>query len=171
MEGPQYYHFFEEWFLGGNTSVPVPEEYGDKNEYSGNADNFNQLTNRQLYNVYNADLSEPLYLRRQVFDYYDFEHDRWYGDDKYSIYDEKMTVYGDSKKYLNNTIFLELLRKADEASPGFLKTYNMEHLKEATFEEEHQTATIMSRNFESYYLITPAKTQQVTSYYDDMIYM
>ena len=167
----KYYHFFEEWFLGGNTSVPVPEEYGDKNEYSGNADNFNQLTNRQLYNVYNADLSEPLYLRRQVFDYYDFEHDRWYGDDKYSIYDEKMTVYGDSKKYLNNTIFLELLRKADEASPGFLKTYNMEHLKEATFEEEHQTATIMSRNFESYYLITPAKTQQVTSYYDDMIYM
>lgn len=167
----KYYHFFEEWFLGGNTSVPVPEEYGDKNEYSGNADNFNQLTNRQLYNVYNADLSEPLYLRRQVFDYYDFEHNRWYGDDQYSTYDEKMTVYGDSKKYLNNTIFLELLQKADEISPGFLKKYNMEHLKEASFEEALQTATIMSRNFESYYLITPTKTQQVTSYYDDMIYM
>ena len=58
--------------------MPIPEEYGDKNEHSGNADNFNQLTNRQLYNVYNGDLTEPLYLRRQVFDYYDFENHRWY---------------------------------------------------------------------------------------------
>ena len=58
-EETKYYHFFEEWFLGGNTSVPIPEEYGDKNEHSGNADNFNQLTNRQLYNVYDGDLSLP----------------------------------------------------------------------------------------------------------------
>lgn len=170
-EETKYYHFFEEWFLGGNTSVPIPEEYGDKNEHSGNADNFNQLTNRQLYNVYNADLSEALYLRRQVFDYYDFENHRWYDDDEYSEYSEQMVVSGESRKYLNNTIFLELLQKADEASPGFLEKYNLEHLKEVTFEEKVSTATIMSRNFESYYLITPTKTQEVSSYYDDKIYM
>ncbi len=167
----KYYHFFEEWFLGGNTSVPVPEEYGDKNEYSGNADNFNQLTNRQLYNVYNADLSEALYLRRQVFDYYDFKNHRWYDEDAYSEYSKKMTDSGYDKKYLNNTVFLELLKKADEASPGFLEKYDMAHMKDAYFEEKVSTATIMSRNFESYYLITPTKTQQVSSYYDDKIYM
>lgn len=170
-EETKYYHFFEEWFLGGNTSVPIPEEYGDKNDHSGNADNFNQLTNRQLYNISNADLSENLYLRRQVFDYYDFENHRWYDDDEYSEYREKMVVSDERRRYLNNTTLLELLLKADELSPGFLEQYNMEHLQEVTFEEKFNTATIMARNFESYYLLTPTKTQSVSSYFDDKIYM
>ena len=170
-EETKYYHFFEEWFLGGNTSVPIPEEYGDKNEHSGNADNFNQLTNRQLYNVYDGDLSEPLYLRRQVFDYYDFENHRWYDDDTYSEYKDAISASEETRKYLNNTTFLALLQKTEEASPGFLQKYNLEHLKDAIFRENVSKATIMSRNFESYYLITPTKTQELISYYGDRVQM
>ena len=170
-EETKYYHFFEEWFLGGNTSVPIPEEYGDKNEHSGNADNFNQLTNRQLYNVYDGDLSEPLYLRRQVFDYYDFENHRWYDDDTYSEYKDAISASEETRKYLNNTTFLALLQKTEEASPGFLQKYNLEHLRDARFREIVSKASIMSRNFESYYLITPTKTQELISYYGDRVQM
>lgn len=165
----KYYHFFEEWFLGGNTSVPIPEEYGDKNEHSGNADNFNQLTNRQLYNISNADLSENLYLRRQVFDYYDFEHHRWYDDDNYSEYKIPEIVLLDSYESLNNTTLLDLMKKAEEKSPGFLEKYGMEHLKDANFTETVNHATITARNFESHYLITPTKTVELSSYLGDNV--
>ena len=168
-EETKYYHFFEEWFLGGNTTVPIPEEYGDQSEHSGNADNFNQLTNRQLYNIYNADLTENLYLRRQVFDYYDFKNHRWYGDDNYSKYQELETVLGDSQQYLNNTTLLELMKKAEEKSPGFLEKYHLEHLKDANFSEIVNHATVTARNFESYYLITPTKTSKVDSYLGDRV--
>lgn len=170
-EETKYYHFFEEWFLGGNTTVPVPKEYGDQNEYSGNADNFSQLTNRQLYNIYNADLSEPVYLRRQVFDYYDFEHDRWYGDEDYSKYWSRTLDKNSRKQYLTNSVLLELLLKAEELESGFLQKYGMEHLKEVTYEEKVNVASVMARNFESYYLVTPTKTKNVLSYYYEGIYM
>lgn len=170
-EETKYYHFFEEWFLGGNTSVPIPEEYGDKNDYSGNADNFNQLNNRQLYVVYDADLSEPIYLRRQVFDYYDFEKHRWYYDDWYARYWSRTLEENSRKQYLNNTALLEMLLKADELSPGFLEKYRMEHLREAEFEENISIATIVAKNFESYYLVTPTKTLDVLTYYGENIYM
>lgn len=161
-EETKYYHFFEEWFLGGNTTVPIPEEYGDQNEFSGNADNFNQLTNRQIYNVYNADLTEPLYLRRQVFDYYDFEYDRWYGDEEYSKYRSLVSDQNIGKQYLDNATLLQLFLKAEECSPGFLEKYGMEHLKEAVYESPVTTATVSARNFTSYYLLTPTKTLNVS---------
>ena len=170
-EETKYYHFFEEWFLGGNTTVPIPEEYGDKNEYSGNADNFSQLTNRQLYNIYDADLSEPVYLRRQVFDYYDFEHDRWYDDDEYSIYWSRTLDINSRKQYMSNSILLELLLKAEELEPGFLKEYGMEHLKDAVYEEKINVASVIARNFESYYLVTPTRTLDVIPFYYENIYM
>lgn len=170
-EETKYYHFFEEWFLGGNTTVPIPEEYGDQSEYSGNADNFNQLTNRQLYNIYRADLAEPVYLRRQVFDYYDFEHDRWYGDEEYSEYWSRTLDSNSRKQYLSNSVLLELLLKAEELDPGFLQEYGMEHLKEASYEEKVNVATVVARNFESYYLVTPTRTIDVTSFYLENIYM
>lgn len=170
-EETKYYHFFEEWFLGGNTTVPLPEEFGDQSEYSGNADNFNQLTNRQLYNIYDADMSEPLYLRRQVFDYYDFEHDRWYGDEEYSKYWSRTLDSNKRKQYLSNSILLELLLKAEELQPGFLEMYGMEYLKETTYEEKVSVASIIARNFESYYLLTPTKTIDVIPFYFENIYM
>lgn len=165
-EETKYYHFFEEWFLGGNTSVPVPEEYGVPSEHSGNADNFNQLTNRQLYNIYNADLSEPLYLRRQVFDYYDFKKHRWYGDKEYSEYDTPYEITNTDTVNLTRTKFLELLRKTEEISPGFLEKYNLQEICNSDFGENVVNATVFARNFESFYLPTPVKTISINMGYD-----
>ncbi len=165
-EETKYYHFFEEWFLGGNTSVPVPEEYGVQSEHSGNADNFNQLTNRQLYNIYNADLSETLYLRRQVFDYYDFENHRWYGEKDYSKYTTPYEITNTDTINLTRTKFLELLRKTEEVSPGFLEKYNLQEICNSDFNEEVINATVFTRNFESFYLPAPVKTISISMGYD-----
>lgn len=165
-ENTKYYHFFEEWFLGGNTSVPVPEEYGDKNEYSGNADGFNQLTNRQLYTISDADMSENLYLRRQVFDYYDFENHRWYDDDLYSAYVEAETSLSMYVSNMTNALLVQAMQKTEELSPGFLEKYGMENLNFAAYTEKVSKASVSARNFESYYLVTPVKTLQVYIYND-----
>lgn len=162
----KYYHFFEEWFLGGNTSVPVPEEYGVQSEHSGNADNFNQLTNRQIYNIYNADLSQPLYLRRQVFDYYDFDNHRWYGDKEYSEYDTPYEITNTDTMNFTGTKLLELLRKTEEVSPGFLEKYNLQQICNSDYHEEINRATVFARNFESFYLPTPVKTISINLGYD-----
>ena len=170
-ENTKYYHFFEEWFLGGNTSVPVPEEYGDKNEYSGNADGFNQLTNRQLYTISDADMSENLYLRRQVFDYYDFENHRWYDDDSYSSYIMAETTMSLYARSMSNTCLIRAMQKTEELSPGFLKKYGLENLNFAAYTEKISDAFVSARNFESYYLITPVKTLEVNVYNDSDAYM
>ena len=162
----KYYHFFEEWFLGGNTTVPVPEEYGVQSEHSGNADNFNQLTNRQLYNIYNADLSEPLYLRRQVFDYYDFENHRWYGEKVYSEYETPYEMTNTDTVNLSRTKFLELLKRTEEVSPGFLEKYNLQEICNSGFSEKVISATVLARNFESFYLLAPVKTISINLGYD-----
>lgn len=170
-ETTKYYHFFEEWFLGGNTSVPIPEEYGDQNDYSGNADNFNQLTNRQLYNINDADMSERLYLRRQVFDYYDFENDRWYFDKQYSAYREDSTTLADNNKNLRNSALLEAFFVTEELSPGFLAKYGLDDIDKADFVENEYIAHISARNFESYYLVTPTRTLEVYLSNDRMPYI
>ncbi len=167
----KYYHFFEEWFLGGNTSVPLPEEYGDQSEYSGNADNFNQLSNRQLYNISGADMKEKLYVRRQVFDYYDFENHRWYSEKEYSKYQEPNDIYGGNKQYLSNERLLWSIKQAEELSPGFLEKYGMEGLMEAEYSDTVNLATVRAKNFESHYLISPTRTLSIGAYYNDAIDM
>ena len=77
----KYYSIFENLFMGGNLSLKMPEEFSVMNEYSGNADDFNNLANRRLYVIYGE---ENVYLKRQTFDYYDFEKDAWYADEYYS---------------------------------------------------------------------------------------
>ena len=166
----KYYHFFEEWFLGGNTSVPIPEEYGAQSEHSGNADNFNQLTNRQLYNIYNADLSKTLYLRRQVFDYYDFENHRWYGDEKYSEYVGQTGSINGTTEKLTQTSLLQALKRAEKLSPGFLEKYGLEEICNSSFAEEKFLATVYARNFESYYLPVPVKTLNLTQNSNEVVY-
>lgn len=170
-EETKYYHVFEEWFLGGNTSVPIPEEYGDQNDYSGNADNFNQLNNRQLYAIDEADMDEPLYLRRQVFDYYDFEKNRWYYDQEYSDYKYDNLTLWPITLNLRNERLLRGMYMTEERSPGFLEKYGLENIGEDDFEETVVSAKIVARNFESYYLVTPTRTLKVYATNDKEAYI
>lgn len=151
----KYYYIFEELFLGGNTTVDLPDEYKQSNEYSGNADNFNKITNRKLYTVSGVRTEGMLYLRRQVFDYYDFEKDRWYKDKSYqtnSINDEK---WYDNTKKLNNQMFADAILRAEELSPGFLEKYGLTDIIGHNIVIDMTSMDIRAHNYESDTHITP----------------
>ncbi len=164
-----FYHVFEDRFLGGNTTVTIPSEYSVNNEYSGNADNLNQLTNRKLYSIINYDSDNTLYLRRQVFDHYDFEYDRWYGDTYYSNYYIDANTQWDSEKNLNPEELVKAMLAAEEKEPGFLEKYGLQDITKYKFQNNRRTMVVMAQNFTSYALITPLGTTNIEAAYDSGI--
>ena len=159
----QFYHVFEDKFLGGNTTVTIPSEYSVNNEYSGNADNLNQLTNRKLYSIINYDSDNPLYLRRQVFDYYDFEFDRWYGDALYSQHIWDMESLPVDEEACNPEELIEVMLLAEGLSPGFLEKYGLKDMKNYVFKDNKKSMVVISQNFMSYSLITPLETAEIVT--------
>ena len=158
----RYYHLFEDAFLGGNTSVTLPGEYSSNSEFSGNADNFNQLNNRKLYVVYGEDeIENPIYLRKQIFDYYDYVNDRWYGDEefsKYSVNYEKGIV-----KYnaVNIGDLLEVLQYANTQNGEFLSKYGLSELADFSIKEHEETVWIKAQNFMSDFYVIPTRWTDV----------
>ncbi len=70
-----YYYIFQRLFLYGDTTSAISEDFSGLADYSGNADHFREGSERRLYSV-SGDV--PDYLRRQIFDIYDYEQNRWY---------------------------------------------------------------------------------------------
>ena len=154
----KYYYIFEELFLGGNTTVDLPEEYKTSNEYSGNADRFNEIINRKLYTISNAYSEGMLYLRRQVFDYYDFEKDRWYKDKVYqanSIDDEQ---WYENTKHLNHQEFVDAILTAEELSPGFMEKYGINKVIGYETYMNMSSMNVRAHNYESDTYIVPEGT-------------
>ena len=151
----KYYYIFEELFLGGNTTVDLPEEYKKSNEYSGNADKFNEIINRKLYTVSNAYSTGMIYLRRQVFDYYDFKKDRWYKDDSYKINNIDAEKWYENTKYLNHQEFADAILKAEELSPGIIEKYGLSNVIDHNIRIQMSSMNIMAHNYESDTYITP----------------
>ena len=154
----KYYYIFEELFLGGNTTVDLPEEYKTSNDYSGNADKFNEITNRKLYTVSNVYSTGMLYLRRQVFDYYDYEKDRWYKDDSYKINSIESEKWYEDTKYLNHQEFADAILKAEELSPGILEKYGLSKVIDHNIRVQISSMNILAHNYESDTYITPEGT-------------
>lgn len=154
-EDTKYYYIFEELFLGGNTTVDLPDEYKKSNEYSGNADKFSKITNRKLYTVEGARAGGMLYLRRQVFDYYDFEKDRWYKDKSYQTNSINSEKWYENTKNLNNKMFADALLKAQELSPGFLEKYGLTGVIGHNIVIDMTSMDIRAHNYESDTYITP----------------
>jgi len=125
----KYYYIFENLFLGGNVSETVPDEYSSLSEYSGNADGFNTLNDRKLYEIVTKDIKAPLYMKRQTFDLYDYENNRWYPmeaamEDRIS-YDE-WTKHTEIKSLYN---FIVGVRQASDYNPGIFVGYeNLDEL-------------------------------------------
>lgn len=158
----RYYHLFEDAFLGGNTTVTLPGEYSSNSEFSGNADSFNQLNNRKLFVVYSEDeINNPIYLRKQVFDYYDYVNDRWYGDEEFSEYSvnyEKGIV-----KYNAVDIgdLLEVLKYANTQDGEFLDKYGLSELVNVSVTEDEETVWIKAQNFMSDFYVIPTRWTDV----------
>ncbi len=158
----KYYYMFEEAFLGGNTSTILPIQYTGNSDYSGNADNYNQLNNRKLYTITVTGLDEPLYLKRQVYDIYDYSINRWLGAPDYNEYKDEQEIEVD-KDLLNVRMFVNAINKAEELSPGFIDKYNLNALANYVFVENEETLFIEARNFASSFYIVPERTTNLNT--------
>ena len=166
----RYYHVFEDAFLGGNTTVSLPKEYTVNSQYSGNADNFNKLNNRKLYVLYGVDTDNPIYLKRQIFDYYDFEMDRWYSDSLYSRYSESQEDFNKANSLLSLDKLSKAMIKAESLQPGFLSEFGIDAISDADIKEEYSTLWIEAQNFESFSCIIPVRTGEVEKITDSYVY-
>ena len=151
----KYYYIFEELFLGGNTTVDLPEEYKKSNEYSGNADKFNEITNRKLYTISNVYTRDMIYLRRQVFDYYDYEMDRWYKDEVYQTNNILAENWNENTKHLNHQDFADAILKAEELSPGFVEKYGLSKVVNHNINVRLTSMDVQAHNYESDTYIAP----------------
>lgn len=160
-ENTPYYYVFENLFLGGNVSTLLPEEYSAMSEHSGNADNFEELNDRKLYEIRSVDMGPVLYLTRQTFDYYDFKRDYWYSFDTQKQPGISPPDWQEKRENLNLTYLALGIQTAEELSPGFREKYGLEQIPQY-FNQSDDTIYITTTNFPSVAYITPPGTYCVS---------
>jgi len=151
-----FYDEFEDTFLGGDTNSQLIDASGNLSDLSGNADGFRSGSNRRLYRI-NGEVS---YLKRQNFDIYDFENDRWYAINEYA--DPICTNYewAEITEGLTLPRLQEAIRVTEELSPGFAAKYGLESLVDGErFKIYERTVTITALNFEAEYYVSPPGTR------------
>lgn len=120
----RFYDIFEDIFLGGDTESAIDESFSNLADLSGNADDFREGSNRRLYVVTGDDTP---YLKRQVFDIYDFDINRWYPENRERVVLEPSDWLSE-QKLLSLTSLTKALLKTEEIQEGFLSEYGMEGL-------------------------------------------
>lgn len=155
-EEAPYYNRFEDAFLGGDTSTELNADFTDLGSYSGNADRFSTLGNRRLYSVYAE--NGITYLKRQNFDYYDFEKDRWYPDEELSGSKISSEDWASAAEHLNLERLLAAIKKTEEYSPGFAEKFGVENLLAIRdISDPTYVMTISSLNFGAVYYLMPTR--------------
>lgn len=153
----RYYYIFEDLFLGGNVSTLLPEEYSAMSTHSGNADSFEKLNDRKLYEISSVDLSSVLYLTRQTFDYYDYEKDYWKSYDYSSNAQIFPSAWEISRSSMEQSMLAQAIYAAEELSPGFMAKYGLENIP-LQLPQNSDTIIIKTTNFPSAAYITPPGT-------------
>lgn len=162
-----YYDIFEDTFLGGDTSSPIGDSFSQLSSFSSDAGGFLSLStsNRKLYTITCSKAgASPVYMKRQNFDYYDFEKDRWYAD---SLYQDAMITprdYENSQTFLNLPSLQAALLAAESYEPGFLAKYGLTglgsiHLPTGMI----NTLRITAENFCAIYYLAPTQCLHVTA--------
>lgn len=170
-----YYDEFEDMFLGGDTSSPIGDDFSQLSSFSGNADGFfgMEYLNRKLYTVVSESGGvSSVYLKRQNFDYYDFDKDRWDADSLYQDADIDPAVYEETWKYVNLPALQAALIAAEAYEPGFLERYQLTELTSLTLPVSRvNTLRIRAENFSAYYYIAPTQCLNVTARGDGRYYV
>lgn len=158
QEDAKYYYIFESLFMGGNVSEKLPEGYSELSDFSGNADGMAVLNNRKLYEIEvsgeGSTMGDILYLKRQNFDLYDFELDRWYGMEDYGATDPDLQEWYAKEEILSIAKFSEALQRTEKYVPGFLERYGMEYAA-VSYPEMVSVLRIQATNYESKAYIVP----------------
>ncbi len=159
----RYYYLFENTFLGGNVSEPVPADYSEMSEFSGNADGFNTLNNRKLYEIRGLDTGASMYLKRQNFDLYDFENDRWYSLKEYEepLYPMANEMFMERQESKSITLLAQALLRAEELQPGFLARYGLKRAASQYYQDTRTAIAVRTTNFPSVAYVVPPNIIQI----------
>lgn len=150
-----YYDVFENLFMDGNVTLELDSDFSDLNDYSGNADNGAEFENRRMYVLYG---NTSTYLKRQTFDYYDFEYDRWYGDEEYSNIEYQPDYYKEEQEKLSLSKLQKAVAEAEEIRPGFVEKYGLENIYHAGwFQDSVCRLSVHSQNFGAQYYLAPSR--------------
>ncbi|MBE5964925.1 MAG: DUF58 domain-containing protein [Lachnospiraceae bacterium] len=162
QQNTKYYYVFENAFMGGNISVTLPESYSEMSQYSGNADNFNNINNRKLYKITTKRGSGLLfYLKRQSFDMYDFANDRWYGIKEYTEPSIEYNTWQLDSKLNSVNDLAEAIRTADKYDSSFISRYKLDKVASKYSIEIRDRLYIDSLNFKSETFLSTADTKRL----------
>ena len=154
-----YYSVFEDIFLGGDVESDITEVSSELTQMSGNADGFRSVSNRRIYRVWGENVS---YLKRQHFDVYDFESDRWTALENYSAADLTEDQWKENAEGLDLSMLHLAIKDAERLSPGFAGKYNLQNLAgQETIETGSAAVSIRSLNFAASYYVVPTGTYVV----------
>jgi len=158
-EEARYYDRFEDLFLGGDTTSELSQDFSSMSEFSGNADNYNSLSNRRIYTLYGDGYA---YLRRQTYDYYDPEEDRWYND-KDAL---KLVCTPESRSKMQRAMqpgnLQAAIKKMCDNVPGFAQRYGLENfLKQEITPDPERSLYVRSENFRAVYYLSPSRAIEV----------
>lgn len=154
----KYFSSFQRLFMNINTSLELGENYSELNDTSGNADNYEDFSNRRMYTVYGSNIP---YLKRQNFDYYDFEEDRWYPYEKDpQLYPAEL--WKSEHFMLNMTALQSAIKHADMYEPGFSAKYGLENIANGSvIHDPVNNMYIQSHNFGAVYYLAPERTLEI----------
>ena len=160
-ENARYYDRFEELFMDTSNNNRLFSDYTYFSEFSGGADSFRGFSNRRMYTVYGP--QDP-YFKRQTFDYYDFENDRWYADDSYSEPYHTDYEWTAQAGKLSLAQLQKAIKAADGYESGFSAKYGMSGLSDyEQITDDYISVTIQPENFGAVYYIAPVRAVSVLS--------
>ncbi|MGN0425436.1 MAG: transglutaminase family protein [Acetatifactor sp.] len=158
QEKTKYYDVFEDLFLGGDTRTELGADFSDIGMVSGDAGRYSELGNRRLYRVSGDGIG---YLKRQNFDLYDFQRDRWTFDADFSEQSLTMDEWKDGQSNCNGMLFQEALKQAESLSPGFAGRYGLEALLAEPLTDSLHRIKVESLNFAASYYVAPGRTVEI----------
>lgn len=156
----RYYDRFEALFMDSSFTGKLSPDYSFLSEFSGNADMFSNFTNRTMYILYGE--SAP-YFKRQNFDYYDFDNDRWYGDKEYSELLYTRDEWSEHHSKLSLANLQNAIKAAEQYEYGFAEKYGLSRLAGySDLSDTLQTMYIQPNGFGAVYYIAPARCVDIT---------
>ncbi len=151
----RYYSKYRSLISNSNINLNLGSAYTDMNQVSGNADNFEGFSDRIMYTVYGSTVP---YLKRQNFDYYDYNNDYWYADSSC----ERLSYTAEEWTYknfmLNLTALQNAINNAEIYSPGFASKYGLDKLVNADkIDDRMSNIYIQANNFSAVYFLVPER--------------
>lgn len=151
----KYYSKFEDLFLQGDTTSELQGDYEDLNPHSGNAEGFAIESNRRLYTAYGNGYT---YLKRQNFDYYDFENRYWNYEPALSNTNIEKIDWENKQTSLSVTALQYSVKQGILWDSNFKNNYGLEKVMDATgFMESMNSWTLQAQNFSAGYYLSSSR--------------